>query len=314
MKAFAAAALVAALSPLAVVAADCAMSPAFRQPDGNAPGRVTPVWADAAGEALLFVDGLNVNTDGTRRSYSVADFWGKERALNNLCNAMSDACAGLGSDALRERRLATQRAAAAGWPAAQLRATRIAPAIIPFKGGKPCPEVDGFLVSATSLRKPGGGDVCDISRYVDALVAPALVLPRDAGAPSGFTARNARIGDLAVAMVPGSAKPVFAVVGDTGPARQLGEASVALNGLLLGKTAPPKNYDEVRGRAPFAGQGWTVPKAAVLIFPATRDTADPFMTPDRIDAAAKQRFDRWAASSGCKPAPWRTGGETGARF
>ncbi|ALN61710.1 hypothetical protein GLA29479_826 [Lysobacter antibioticus] len=269
--------------------AECGMSRSFVQPDGNARGGQTAVWSDPEGSALLFVEGLNVNTDGTRRSYSVDDFWGETRALNNLCNAMSDACAGLSSAGLKARRIATQQAAAAGWPAEPLRRTKISPAIIPFRDGKPCPAVDGFLVSATSLRKPGGGDACDIETYVDALVTPALVIPKS---PSPFSSR-AKVGDLAVAMKPGSDQPVFAVVGDSGPSRELGEASIALNGRLLGRSALPANYREVRGRGEFSGRGWTVPRAIVLIFPGTRDTANPFMTPQRIDETAQRRFEQW---------------------
>lgn len=284
-----------ALLSLSAQAVDCGMNPAFRQKDGNAKGGTTAVWAAPDQGTLLFVEGLNVNTDGTRRSYSVDDFWGETKALNNLCNAMRDGCAGLDAAGKRARRIATQNAAAAGWPADQLAQTRIASAIIPFRHGKPCPAVDGFLVSATALARPHIDDQCDIANYLDALTVPAIVLPKNPakGVPSEFVRRNARIGDLVVTLVPGAAAPVYAVVGDTGPAGELGEGSIALNGQLLGKTRPPANYQEVRGKGPYAGRGWTVPKAAVLIFPGSRDEAEPFMGVDRIDAAARQRFDAW---------------------
>ncbi|WNB76989.1 hypothetical protein [Methylomonas koyamae] len=276
-------------------AVECGMAQAFKQPDGNAKTGFTPVWSDHDANALFFIEALNVNTDGTRRSYSVDDFWGEEKALNNLCNAMSDACAGLDKEGLRQRRLLTQKAFAAGWPADLTAQTKISPAIIPFVAGKPCPPVDGFLVSATALHKPNVADACDIGNYADALVTPALVLPKSPGKNtlSEFAKRNAKVGDLAVALVPGGSAPVFAVVGDTGPAKELGEGSVALNGKLLGKNAPPANYQEVRGKGKYKGKAWTVPQALVLIFPASRDSADPYMTPERIDAAAKQRFDDW---------------------
>ncbi|MFD0325386.1 hypothetical protein [Lysobacter gummosus] len=269
--------------------AQCGMSLSFQQTDGNAHGGRTAVWADPQSASLLFVEALNVNTDGTRRSYRVDDFWGERVALNNLCNAMSDACANLSNAQLRARRIATEQASAAGWPAAQLQATRISSSIIPFRNGKPCPAVDGFLVSATALHAPGMSDACDIGNYVDALLTPALVIPK---APSPFAAR-AKVGDLAVTMVPGTNRVVFAVVGDSGPSRQLGEASIALNGKLLGREGLPQNYLEVRGKPPFLGRGWTVSRAAVLIFPGTRDTQQPFMTPERIDAAARARFEQW---------------------
>jgi hypothetical protein len=264
------------------------MPSSFEQKDVDAPGGTTTVRADAT--SLLFVERLHVNTDGTRRSYSVDDFWGETTALNNLCNAMSDACAGLNADGLKARRIVTQRAYAAGWPAADLVKTKIAKSIIPFKGGKPCPAVDGFLVSATALARPNASDPCDLSNYVDALTVPAIVLPK---APSGFADKGARVGDLAVVAVPGDSRVVYAVVGDSGPRDKLGEASIALNGQLLGKTQPPANYREVRGKSPYQGKGWAVPKAVVLVFPGTRDGANPYMTTDRVDAAAKERFEAW---------------------
>lgn len=278
-------------SGAAMAAPECNMTVAFQQPDEG--GRIN-VYADAAVGALLFVDDLKINTDGTRRSYSVQDFWGKSRALNNLCNAMSDACAGLSNKELQKRRELTQAAEAAGWPSGMLEETRISRSIIPFRQGKPCPAVDGFLVSATALAKRNITDACDISNYVDALAVPALVIPRSpSGGTSGFASRGAAVGDLAVAMTPSSDRVVYAVVGDTGPAQQLGEASIALNGKLLGRTGEPANYDEVRGRGQYQGKGWSVPRAAVLIFPKTRDAANPYLTTGQIDPAAKQAFDAW---------------------
>jgi hypothetical protein len=225
----------------------------------------------------------------------VDDFWGESEAFNNLCNAMSDACKGLKEPQLRARRVLTQTAAANGWPKQDLALTKIAKSIIPFKDGKPCPAKDGYLISATSLLNPEVKDACNIERYVDALVTPALVLPKP---PKGqtlsrFGKLDAAIGDLVVAMVPGASKPVFAVVGDHGPADALGEASIALNGKLLEKTGLPANYREIRGRGEYQGQAWTVPKAVVLIFPGTRDKQKPYLTPERIDADASARFEKW---------------------
>lgn len=291
--------LVACLAALPVAigaqtAPACDMKPAFQQRDEDALGGKTAVWADAGGSALLFVEKLNINTDGTRRSYKVDDFWGEKDALNNLCNAMDDACENMSEPQLRERRILTQQAAAKGWPKDMLAASRISSSIIPFKAGKPCPPVDGFLVSATALHKAGVVDACDISNYVDALVTPALVLPKNPRAGvSEFAQRNARVGDLVVAVRPQQLEPVFGVVGDTGPSNKLGEASVAMTGKLLKKTAAPINYRELRGKPPFQGKGWSVPATAVLIFPGTRDAKEPFMTVDRIDPAASEEFKRW---------------------
>lgn len=284
-----------ALSSTAPAASEmCSMNPAFDQKDSDAKNQKTSVWANGAvgnqPSALMFVEKINVNTDGTRRSYNVADFWGETVALNNLCNAMSDACSNLDSEGMRQRRILTQRAKAQGWPADLFQATRISPDIIPLKNGKPCPEVDGFLVSATALHKKPIQDACDITNYVDALVTPAIVIPKGS---NGFSQRNVRVGDLVVTLRPGKTSPVFAVVGDTGPVNSLGEGSIALNGRLLDKAAPPVNYTEVRGRKEFVGKGWSVPETIVLIFPGTRDENTPYMTPERINAASKKLFEDW---------------------
>jgi hypothetical protein len=281
------AAALAGLSLLHVVsAADCGMSLAFRQPDEGGKTMV-PVWQDDARTALLFAEALKVNTDGTKRSYSVDDFWGKRVAINNLCNAMSDACKGLTQKEKEARVALTQKAKAGGWPADLLRQTKIDSRIIVFRDGKPCPEVDGFLVSATALENQKVSDRCDLSRYIDAIAVSAIVLPgRLHSTPTGFETRNAKIGDLVVVLTPKSDRPMFAVVGDIGPATELGEASVALNGALLGKTQEPENYDAVKRQ-------WGVPAAFVLVLPGTRDIAEPFLTQPRIDQAGRQAFERW---------------------
>lgn len=268
----------------------CDMTLAFWQRDKNVTSGKTAVLENKGSTALFFQDRLNVNTDGTKRSYSVSDFWGEKTALNNLCNAMSDACAGLDRAALVARRKLTQKVASEGWPTEGFKQTRISPSIIPLKDGKPCPEVDGYLVSATALTKANVTDVCDISSYVDAIQVPALVIPKNS---TTFGNRGAKIGDLAVAMLPERADPVFAVVGDAGPVDALGEGSLALNGQLLGKSKPV-NYREVRGKSPFTPKdAWTTPPTAVLIFPRTRDANDPYLTADRIAAAARPLFDTW---------------------
>ncbi|MEO8314207.1 MAG: hypothetical protein ABI645_05375 [Pseudomonadota bacterium] len=263
----------------------CDMVFAFWQQDKDHPGGRTAVWADKAAN-LMFIEKLNVNTDGTRRSYAVDDFWGESRALNNLCNAMSDACADLSKDQLRERRLLTQAAAKAGWPEGQLQATRLSPAIIPMPSGKPCPEVDGYLVSATALHAAKIVDVCNLDNYVDALKVPAVVIPKDTKAsPSKFKMRGVRVGDLVTGMRIDQETPVMAVVGDSGPVDSLGEASIALNGQLLGKQSPPETYKQVKT--------WVVPPTLVLFYAGTRDTQNPYLTIERIDKAAGERFAAW---------------------
>jgi hypothetical protein len=289
--------LLAALAGQPAPVANCDMALAFKHPDENG-DRTTAVWKDSAAKSLLFADVLHVNTDGTRRSYSVEDFWGADKAVNNLCNAMSDKCEGMAEPALRARRIATQKAKADGWPAAALAATRISSQIIPLKNGKPCPEVDGYLVSATALHAAKVTDVCDLSVYVDAMTVPAIVAPGRAkkGVPGPFEIAGVRVGDLAVVLPANGRPPVYAVVGDTGPAKELGEGSIALAGALLGKTHEPASYREVRGKKPYEGQGWDA-KATVLIFPNTRSQTEPYRTKARIDEAAGALFAQWGGQA-----------------
>jgi len=276
-------------------AIECSMKPAFNQKDSDGINGKTPVWSDKDVASLLFVESLNVNTDGTRRSYNVNDFWGKEIALNNLCNAMRDGCNGLSDELKKKRRIVTQNAFSKDWPKDQLEQSKISPKIIPFRNGKPCPSSDGFLVSSTALHKPNITDVCDIDNYIDSLTTPAIVLPGNPSTTidSEFSSRNAKVGDLVVTLIPGATTPVYAVVGDTGPANKLGEGSIALNGKLLGKNSIPENLREIKGYSNSKGSSWVVPNAIVLIFPGTRDAANPFINTDRINEAAKNAFEAW---------------------
>jgi hypothetical protein len=269
----------------------CDMTSAFRQADEEGK-TTTAVWQDASGTSILFADAMKVNTDGTKRSYSVDDFWGAETALNNLCNASSDKCQSLKTEPQkRARRLLVQDAKAKSWPVELMKATRLDPGIIPLKDGKPCPEVDGFLVSATALHRATISDVCDLTSYVDALAVNAIVIPRGplvngVRQPSQFATRQVKVGDLAAVMSANGSIMTYAVVGDTGPANELGEVSLALAGKLLGKSSPPVNYKEVKS-------GWAPGKTFILVFSGTRDATDPYMTQARIDTSASAAFAKW---------------------
>lgn len=272
----------------AALAAECALPRHDNQENRNVAAGRTTVWSDGQDRFLYFETPLHTNTDGTSRSYNVSDFWGEHVALNNLCNAMTDQCAGLNATELRARRVETQRQFAAGWP--DVHATRIDPDIIAFKDGKPCPPVDGFLISATALHAKVIRS-CTQEDYVDALKVPALVLPKQPkfGSPTVFQTKGVKVGDLVVAIGP-SGKIVYGVVGDAGPPNKLGEASIAMNGQLLGKTAPPVNYQEIKGIGAFVRRGWDVPTASILIFARTRDVEHPLITTPEIEQAAADRF------------------------
>ncbi|KPF79885.1 hypothetical protein IP88_01220 [alpha proteobacterium AAP81b] len=265
----------------------CDAALAFSQVDRDAPGGRTPVFRTTSGRsALLFREKLNVNTDGTPRSYAVDDVFGRRRALNNMCNAMTDICRGLTRAQLAARAAAVAEADARGWPAGSIARVKLSTSVIAMRGGKPCPSRDGFLLSATSLQNPAVADVCSPDRYVDALHVAALVLPLGS---TGFRAAGARVGDLVAAIAPGG-EPIFAVVGDSGPATALGEGSIALNGRLKALGRDPGNYRDVL-------RNWVTGRVAVLVFPGSRDRQQPFMDQARIDAAAASLLAEWGGKA-----------------
>ncbi len=276
--------------------AQCQMAFAFARPDDKGT-KTLAVWEDATaganGKALLFRDSLHVNTDGTRRSYNIDDFWGRAKAINNLCNAMVGQCAELADEpAQRARRIATQNAYRNNWPEGWEASTRLSKMVIlTGADGKPCVDKDGYVLSATALHKNGTGQACDISHYVDALTTNALVLPLPSAGQreTEFDSRNAKVGDLAVAMTADGQTLVYGVVGDLGPANELGEASVAYIRALLRRNDTPATYTIVRSRA------WTATNVTVLVFPGTRRpvSQEPYMEQAEIDAAAAPLFAAW---------------------
>ncbi|HEV2553236.1 MAG TPA: glycoside hydrolase family 75 protein [Bosea sp. (in: a-proteobacteria)] len=275
------------------LAVECRMTPAFSQPDDKGKTSVA-VWAEP-NKAVLFGGSMHVNTDGTKRSYRVEDFWGTKDAVNNLCNAMSDRCDDLTKPQMRARRILTEQAKANGWQRADLAATKIEPKIIPNgPDGKPCAEKDGFMVSATALVDASVRDQCNPARYADAMILPAIVVPgRIKNVPTGFELNDAKVGDLAVVATRDLSKIVYAVVGDSGPTKDIGEGTIALARALLGKNHDPVNYREVRGRPPFRGQGWDVPQTITLILSGSRDNRTPYMTIARIEQDAASKFAAW---------------------
>jgi Fungal chitosanase of glycosyl hydrolase group 75 len=247
-------------------------------PNVNAKGGKTSIWrkAETPNSPIFFVVGFHTNTDGARHSYSVKDPWGERDAFNNLCNAMHGECHDLSTKPQRLARMsAVQAAAQAGWPPNQLAATRLSEKVIVMKNGKPCPLIDSeFLVSATALHRPHMKDVCDIQNYTDSSTVPAIVIP---GGPSELSSRGVGVGDIVAVLRPGAAQAVFGVVGDTGDSNKLGEASMAMNQLLL-KLPAPANYKAIKN-------GWDVPTAYVMVFPNSKDLENPYMEPNRVSAA-----------------------------
>ena len=268
----AAIALVSAVQPAA--AAECGFQHAFSRLDEGGTRtvkvfRAAPVAALGGVRPMLFLSDLKVNTDGTKISYHQNDPTGRRCqqqpsaspcAINNIRNAYRDHTRPESDfTAVRD----------AGYPLPRTWQV-LSPNIIERRAsnGKPCLTADGYLVSMTAdVAVPGGfnrvGD-CDPSKWIDALTIPAIVLPKAApGNPSQFVQTGMQKRSLALAFSSSATRRAsHGIVGDFGPARELGEASIAMNRELNGLPATdrPKHRQDAIVR-------FQARRSAILLFP-----------------------------------------------
>lgn len=126
--------------------------------------------------------------------------------------------------------------------------------------GRPCETAEGFLVSEASARSGLPGGSCVQEQYLDSAV-PYIAVPKCwsknyrikteqsiaecKGALPQAAAIDVSPGDLAAVQdVHGRGPVVFALVGDLGPNRKLGEASIGLHVALKGRTELPRTVHE----------------------------------------------------------------------
>jgi hypothetical protein len=280
----------------------------------------TTIYGASDGVASLYYRAnMDVNTDGAARSYHPSDPRGQTLAFNNIANAITKIFDAAGNDITCEPRrgpcftlfIETFEAArdADYNPNAHPRVeTR---GIIPwrqtpdFQWQTPCtigsgPNA-GFFVSQTALLADPGREPCDQERYLDSFRFNANVLPGRAAWSSQGSRTDA--GDLVVARERSSGRISFAVNGDTGPADQIGEGSVALVASLR----------DVRLRGDEASReirGLALADVDYVIFP--RDDirrivgeGKPFTQQD-VDREGRALFERWGGVErldGCTALP-----------
>ena len=271
-------------------AGSCGLSAAFTRPDERGTKRVQiyagTADAQSGGSApLAFVSDLKVNTDGTRISYKVDDPRAQNGAINDIRNALRS-----GATVADFERVTRNQ-----WEPAD-ETWRVLSANVLEKNsktGKPCVSADNFLVSKTADVAVAGGfsrdGDCDQSKWLDALSIPALVVP----SRSEFQTRKALTRNFVVAMTLNEPRRmVFGIVGDTGPENEIGEASVEMNRILNGLptgTIPRNGRDAV--------QRFQAPKSIVLVFTGAPNRLPYPVTPERIAALVKARFDAWGGES-----------------
>jgi hypothetical protein len=140
---------------------------------------------------------------------------------------------------------------------------------------------NGYFISSTTLENKVGprADGCAPGRYVDSETVPFIVLPK-----GGFG--KVRIGDVAIARL--KDRVVYGIVGDAGPATKLGEGSIALNAMLLGKYGDPfLNMKDT----------WTVdiqgPAVSILVLGDTKAGLKGNYSPANVEAVARHELARW---------------------
>jgi hypothetical protein len=241
-----------------------------------------------------------VNTDGSPLSYHPQDPRGRTKALNNICNGI--AVRRVNSN----KNLCFSEFGKAIQVFEQFRDSNFQTVPTGFRiswqnvlatvkeNGKDVPcvfrsgEYSGYFGSLTALKNgltTNRGE-CDVNDQVNPMTVPALVL---AGGQNPVRTFGAKLGDLLIAFNPRTQLFTAAIIGDSGPADNLGEGSVSLNMKLLGTTTPPTNKEETF-RLSIENT-----KVLIAIIPGSRlfNVAKPY-TAENIN----ERIDQWRTEAG----------------
>ena len=258
--------------------------------------------------AIYYQANLDVNTDGSGRSYHPDDPRGAGPAINNMGNAIATA-----HDAAGQRITCKPRSGACydrfikafegardidynprAFPCVSFGG--IIPTRMDEKLGWPVPctnpsgPYQGFFVSQTSAVTNPALGLCDQARYLDALAVNANVLPLGTRWASQGIATDGF--DLVIVRDITTGKIEFAVNGDRGPAAKLGEGSVRLAAAFAGKSvAVITNYQQARALARSSVQ--------YLIFPNIdlKRLAGGQFTQADVDRIGAEHFGKWGGEA-----------------
>jgi hypothetical protein len=141
---------------------------------------------------------------------------------------------------------------------------------------------NGYFISSTTLENNSATrqDGCAPHRYLDAENVPFIVLPK-----GGFG--RVRIGDIAI--VWHKDKVVYAIVGDAGPATKLGEGSIALNAMLLGKFGDPFPNMKATWSLDIGGSG----PVSLLVLGGTNRNLHGDYSARNVETVAKAELAHW---------------------
>lgn len=244
---------------------------------------------------ILFQTNLRVNTDGSPLSYHPQDLLGQDKALNNICNAIAvrkgtsktNLCISNFSEAIKifgkfrdSGFVAIPQGYRITWK--NVLATT--------QDGKPCVfqsgEFKGYFGSLTALNNGLANDKgeCEVNNQINSITVPALVLVGGKNVVKDF---GANVGDLLIAYNPKTQLFSSAIIGDTGPADNLGEGSIFLNMKLLGTTDIPSNKKETYKLS-------IEDQVLIAIIPTSKVFASKPYTADSIN----QGVEKWLKESG----------------
>ncbi|MFI3217632.1 MAG: hypothetical protein QX189_00725 [Methylococcales bacterium] len=248
---------------------------------------------------ILFQTNLRVNTDGSPLSYHPQDLRGQDKALNNICNAiavrkgtsktnlcLSKNTFGEAIEVFEKFRDSDFVTIPQGY---QITWKNV---LATTQDGKPCVfqsgQYKGYFGSLTALTNGLTKDKgeCEVNNQINSITVPALVLVGGKNVVKDF---GAKVGDVLVAYNPKTQLSSSAIIGDTGPADNLGEGSIFLNMKLLGTTTVPSNKKETYTLS-------IEDQVLIAIIPASKVFANKPYTADSIN----QGVEKWLKESGFK--------------
>ncbi|KQU08041.1 glycoside hydrolase family 75 protein [Rhizobium sp. Leaf453] len=259
--------------------------------------------------SLYYSADMAVNTDGTPRSYHPGDPEAdKGLAFNNIANAISELYDAHGDritcgDKAEDRKGACFDTFISTFEDA--RNSKYNPVghaviktenMIPWRHDAnlgrdvPCLNTvkpfEGYFISQTSLSVDTKKGLCDQSRYLDSLKYNAVVLPKRVNWRAGGVKTDG--GDLVVVRDLESGKIAYAINGDRGPVKGIGEGTIALTSFLSGISIKgTETYAEIKKLHRDRVQYITFPADDI------RPKTDNKFTQDDIDREGAKLFEEW---------------------
>jgi hypothetical protein len=276
------------------MAAECGMALDFTAKGGVA------VWKSNTGaRSFYFRTNSDVNTDGSGRSYHPADIAGNQGlAQNTICNGVSRKTSGGTRDCIKKADCQACLDLFRSKPQSKMVANFsmfFDSFAIATKDSAACVVPDGktnagFFVSTTSYLR-GDKDRCDPDRYLDAMLFPAIAVPKK------LVQSGVKMGDYVLVRNRKNGKSSFGVVYDTSGSR-IGESSIAMNRLLLCDRSKPGCEQPPNPTTYKESVKLVVEDADYLVFAGS--AGEWPASPEAVIATANTVFESWGGETRLK--------------